>query len=163
MRFGPSGDIPNNPDLPVVIMAGAFAPRGPDAICSMLEENGWGGTWVWTVFGDHHFHPDAHEALAVASGHAALMLGGPDGRAVRVSAGDALVLPAGTGHRLMTQSPDFRVCGAYPPGQAGYSTRRAATAEDARRIAAVPLPDTDPVHGADGPVMRAWRRERAAR
>lgn len=50
-----------------------------------LEANGWGGTWVWQVFAYHHYHPNAHEALAVVSGHAELMLGGRKGQRVSVA------------------------------------------------------------------------------
>ncbi|PZX17007.1 uncharacterized protein YjlB [Palleronia aestuarii] len=152
--------VPNNPDLPVLVLRGALdAGAGPEAVTARLEKSGWGGTWVWGVFEYHHYHPNAHEALAVASGHALLMLGGPEGRTVEVSAGDVLVLPAGTGHCQIEASGDFRVCGAYPPGQEDYGTIQAEEPPDPSvrdRIAAVPLPRTDPVHGGTGPLLDAW-------
>ena len=55
-------------------------------------------------------------------------------------------------------SPDLLVVGAYPPGpdwdlyRGGSSERRQATAN----IARVPLPRTDPVGGATGPVIQYW-------
>ena len=121
--------------------------------------SGWGGTWVWRVFSYHHYHSNAHEALAVAAGRAELMLGGPGGERVGVSAGDVVVLPAGTGHRQIEASADFAVVGAYPPGQEDDEIVRAEQPHEGailERIAAVPLPRTDPVHGADGPLIRAW-------
>jgi len=159
IALAPSNDVPNNPDLPVVLYKGAFNSGGPDETCAMLKANGWTGTWVYTVFPSHHYHPDAHEALAVASGSARLQLGGPGGRTVAVEAGDALVLPAGTGHCRVAQSEDFRICGAYPPGQEGYSTRRKGEmqAGDRAAIAGVPLPETDPILGMAGPLRGIWR------
>ena len=50
---------------------------GDGPVRQLLENNGWGGTWTWRVFDFHHFHPDAFEVLAVASGGARLALGGP--------------------------------------------------------------------------------------
>lgn len=157
LRFPPSGGIPNNPVLPVVLMRQAVLGSAAD-ICARMERNGWTGTWVWSVFDYHHYHPDAHEALVVASGEATLLLGGPDGEEVTLRAGDAVILPAGTGHKRLSQSEDFRICGAYPPGQSDYTTLRAeAQAPDAPdQIAAVALPATDPVHGSEGPLLRLW-------
>ena len=49
--------------------------------------------------------------------------------------------------------------GAYPPdGQ--YDLCRGTSAEHARAldtIPRVPLPQTDPLFGADGPLTRLWR------
>ena len=157
-RFPPTGTIPNNPALPVVILRGAFTPVPPDEICERFERNGWTGTWVSTVFDYHHYHPDAHEALAVASGRAEIQLGGPDGEVFAVVPGDCLVLPAGTGHCCLSASADFRVCGAYPAGQEAYTTRRAGAhaAQDADIISRVALPVSDPVFGKGGATVRAW-------
>lgn len=158
--FPDGGSMPNNPALPVVLMPGAV-PKGTGAaaIRRLMEANGWGGTWTYTVFDYHHYHPNAHEALVCASGWADILLGGPDGRLFRVTEGDAVVLPAGTGHRRMDASADFAMCGAYPPGQENYETVRASgpyPPDDTDRIARVPLPVTDPVHGAGGPLTKAW-------
>ncbi len=159
-RFDDDGRVPNNPALPVVLMRGALgAGAPPDAVTARLEASGWGGTWVWRVFDYHHYHPNAHEALAVASGRASLMLGGPQGERVEVEAGDVVVLPAGTGHCQIEASHDFRICGAYPPGQEDYETIRAREPHKGavlERIANVARPASDPIYGADGPLMRAW-------
>jgi len=133
---------------------------GADAVRAHLEANGWGGTWVWTVYAFHHHHDEAHEALAVVSGWADITLGGPQGRTVRVQAGDVLVLPAGTGHCLVEEGDGFQVVGAYPPGAEPPAILRPdPTRHDAQaaRIASLPLPETDPVYGNGGPVVTLWR------
>ena len=72
-RFADDGAIPNNPRLPVVILKGALPPdMTPEDIGALHRRNGWGGTWVYTVFDHHHWHPDAHEALSVARGSSML-------------------------------------------------------------------------------------------
>ena len=80
-------------------------------------------------------------------------LGGPQGEAFELSAGDVLVLPAGTGHRRASAEPGFTVVGAYPAGQEDYDLLRGgdpAEPEAAHaRIAALPAPPHDPV-GGDG-------------
>ena len=68
------------------------------------------------------------------------------------------MLPAGTGHRQLEASADFAVVGAYPPGQEAYETVRAEQPHDPTtldQIAAVARPRTDPIYGADGPLMQA--------
>lgn len=156
--FAAGGGVPNNPGLPVVILRGAFAGLGRAAIRDRIERNGWTGTWFWTIFDYHHFHPDAHEALAVTAGAADLVLGGPEGRIVSVAVGDCLVLPAGTGHKRARAEAGFEVCGAYPPEQERCETLRAGEGGSniARRIAATPPPRTDPTTGAAGPLTEAW-------
>ena len=156
----PAGDqVPNNPDHPAVIARDALGGAHDDrAVRGLMERNGWGGTWTSIVFDYHHFHPDAFEALAVASGAATLMLGGPQGETVDVRAGDVMILPPGFGHRRLAMRDGFRICGAYPPGQEDYTVVRGSSGYDdgmLRQIAAVARPRTDPVWGADGALLGA--------
>lgn len=160
LEFAPGGWVPNS-RLPVVLIRGALDGASDDGeIHALYRANGWGGTWSWTVYDFHHYHSTAHEALAVATGEATLMLGGPEGREVTVRAGDLVVLPAGTGHKRLGASGDFAVCGAYPPGQEADLLKASETnwqgAEE--RITAVPTPRTDPFYGADGPLIRLWEK-----
>ena len=157
----PPGDrIPNNPRFPVLIYRGVdAAAASPDAARELFARHGWGGSWVDGVFGFHHFHSTSHEALAVVAGRATLELGGPQGEAFDVAAGDVLVLPAGTGHRRSSAEGDFTVVGAYPAGQENYDLLRGddpAEVEAARqRIAALGPPPEDPV-GGEG--LGRWSR-----
>ena len=156
----PPGDrIPNNPRFPVLVYRQLEAVTGADAARALFVEHGWGGSWVASVFDFHHFHSTSHEALACVSGSATIELGGPQGEAFEVAAGDVLVLPAGTGHRRASADAEFTVVGAYPAGQEDYDVLRGddpAEVEAAReRIAALGAPDTDPV-GGEG--ISRWQR-----
>ncbi len=107
----------------------------------------------------HHYHSNAHEVLVVVGGGARLDFGGPEGVTVEVGAGDAVVIPAGVGHRNAGSSGGFSVVGAYPRGQQAYDLR---TGEEGERpevlenIRAMPLPQTDPLFGDAGPLVRRW-------
>ena len=161
LRFESNGGIPNHPHLPALLYRGVLEDAAADEWEARFTENGWGGTWRWSVFDYHHFHPDAHEALGVASGSADIRLGGPAGETVHVEAGDLVVLPAGTGHKKETASADFQVVGAYPAGQENYSVVRASPGQEKEHLASiakVPLPETDPVLGGNGPLSQAWQR-----
>jgi len=156
----PPGDrIPNHPRFPVLLYRGVdAAAAGADAARACFAANDWGGSWVDGVFDFHHFHSTSHEVLAVVGGRATLELGGPQGRAFDVAAGDVVVLPAGTGHRRARADGGFTVVGAYPAGQEDYDLRRGddpVEVEAAReRIAALGAPPSDPV-GGDG--VAGWR------
>lgn len=64
-----------------------------------------------------------------------------------VSAGNALVLPAGTGHRRIHSTEDFLVVGAYPAGQEWDICCTAPSPEAHERIRTLPYPGRDPVMG----------------
>ncbi len=157
-RLPGDGAIPNSP-LPVLIYQGlalasdrARAERG-------FADNGWLGAWCDGIYAFQHFHSNAHEVLAIVAGSALVALGGPSGRLVTVRRGDVIVLPAGTGHANRGASPDLLVVGAYPDGMWWDLRRGSADQYDEVRanLAAVPLPRTDPVLGAAGPLTELWR------
>ncbi|WP_340024919.1 cupin domain-containing protein [Paenibacillus sp. FSL K6-1096] len=156
--FQPDGLLPNNPELPALLYKGVLNEH-PEATEQIFNNNGWLNSWVNGVFPYHHYHSNAHEVLGVVSGSASLQLGGDAGRTVRVSAGDVVVLPAGTAHKKLTASPDFRIAGAYPGGM-DYNTRQAIRDDFAAalpEIREVPLPEQDPVFGKDGPLLNLWK------
>lgn len=159
VRFNPSGGIPNNDRLPVLIYRGAIIEgvNDPAAFETLFEENGWPPIWRNGVYSFHHYHATAHEVLGFAGGRARLMLGGPAGEEFEVQAGDVVLLPAGTGHKRLNASRDFLVVGACPPNQTPDIQREAATAELLVKIKSVAVPETDPVLGIHATIYsRLW-------
>ena len=77
---------------------------------------------------------------------------------VTVRAGDAVLIPAGVGHKRISATPDLLVIGAYPGGQRADLMREGAEdkAGIRRRVARCRCPDADPVAGEDGPVAEHW-------
>ncbi|WP_434748895.1 cupin domain-containing protein [Paenibacillus amylolyticus] len=157
MYFKDDGVMPNHPNLPVLLYKGVWRSEPVRAEFN-LNRNGWGNSWVNGVYDYHHYHSNAHEVLAVMSGFVQLILGGEKGQKVYLKSGDVVVLPAGTGHKRLKASPDFRIAGAYPEGMS-YNTRTGKQGERPQvlqEIQAVPLPGTDPVYGKDGPLTKLW-------
>ncbi len=157
-RLEDAEGIPNSRLLVLVYhdVEGARAARECE---ELFARNGWLGAWVDGIYSFHHFHSTTHEVLGIVAGTASVILGGPKGGRFDVRQGDVVVLPAGTGHCNVDSSADLLVVGAYPNGMR-WDLRRGDPAERDEvlaNIAAVPLPDTDPVHGADGPLTEIWR------
>lgn len=157
------GTFPNNGKLPLFVYKNAIAipdvnPAG--AVERIFRENGWGGSWRNGIYPYHHYHSTAHEVLGVYGGNATVQLGGPNGLVIDVASGDVIIIPAGVAHKNLGSSADFRCVGAYPPGQEwdmnyGKSGERPKADQN---IAEVPLPETDPVFGQDGPLMKSWKK-----
>jgi uncharacterized protein YjlB len=160
--FRDDGLIPNN-TLPLIVRRGAIPPSAGDparAFEATFRSNGWRGTWRDSIFDYHHYHSTSHEVLGVAAGSATVRFGGEGGETIGLAAGDVVVIPAGVGHARLKASDDLLVVGAYPNGM-DYDLIRAdpAAIEAARRrIAAVPVPASDPVDGPEGPLVKLWRQ-----
>jgi uncharacterized protein YjlB len=155
-----SGDkIPNNPNLPILVYQDIFESQDPGSfVFQTVRGNNWGGCWEDGIFPYHHYHSTAHEALAVIRGEARVTLGGPQGRTVDVGRGDVVVLPAGVGHCRKKATDEFAVAGSYPPGQDWDLLRDLGSDKAAimRSIEDVPIPETDPFYGSEGPLVEIW-------
>lgn len=151
--------VPNS-RLPVLFYRRAIDPDhdAAGAFERRFAQNGWTGLWRNGVFAYQHYHTRAHEVLGIAAGSAALLIGGPGGKTLDVSAGDCIVLPAGTGHCRLEASRNFLVIGGYPPGQQADICTREPGADGLEAIAAVPLPRTDPIEGEEGALCVLWRQ-----
>lgn len=158
LRFADDGSIPNHPHYPVLHYRAVLADNADLAAAfeALFEANRWPPAWRAGVYPFHHYHATAHEAFGIARGQARLLLGGAQGREVEIAAGDALVLPAGTGHRRLSASTDFLAVGAYPRG-AQVDMQRTASVATRAAILHVPMPEADPVGGVHGPLMRLWK------
>jgi uncharacterized protein YjlB len=88
----------------------------------------------------------------VIGGEVHVKLDGPQRAVASLKPGDAVVLPAGTGHKCETSSDDFQMTGAYPSGQqwdlcTGKLGERPKVLENIRQLA---LPKQDPLYGKLG-------------
>ena len=154
--------IPNNPSLPVLIYRDIFADRIADKYNKfhhVFEINGWKGIWRNGLYDYHHFHSSSHEVLGIANGRAEIQLGGEGALTVELAAGDAIVLPAGTGHRRLSASDNLVVVGAYPAGQENYDICRRHEDYSGNILSAIAstlLPQSDPLYGLKGPLLQLW-------
>ena len=160
--IGDNGVFPNNSELPLVVLKNAIKLPDEDP-ASVVEDifnmNKWGNSWRNGLYRVHHYHSTAHEALGVYSGWVEGLFGGEDGVKLKVFAGDVIIIPAGVAHKNIGQSPDFKVVGAYPPGQSwdmnyGNPDERPQTDNNILRV---PLPLTDPVYGKEGKLLSFWK------
>ncbi len=161
IQFADDGLVPNNP-MPFLVYKGVVTlDRGePEAtIEKLFGANGWGAMWRNGVYDFLHYHATVHEVLGIARGSACVRFGGDKGKVLEIAAGDVAILPAGTGHQCLSASSDFSVVGAYPPGPPMDLQRptKEAHAKALKTIPEVRLPKSDPVRGANGPLLNLWR------
>ncbi len=161
LRLSRNGWMPNNDRLPVLIYRRAFETSSETASTMerIFQRNAWPAQWRNGVYTFHHYHSTAHEVLGFAGGSATVILGGEGGHDVSVQAGDVAVLPTGTGHCLLKASSDFLVVGAYPVDQHWDICRSAPDREAVERMRTLSFPPSDPVSGASGALVNAWRSD----
>lgn len=158
--------VPNN-RLPLVIYQQIIPPATDDPAAWLEQKfaaNQWPAQWRYGIYDYTHYHANCHELLGVFAGHARVQLGGDTGPVVEISPGDVLLIPAGVGHKALETSDDFQVVGAYPEGTHADLCRDDPTtlARNSERIAALPLPATDPVYGAQGGITTLWHNAEQA-
>lgn len=156
--FADDGDIPNS-RLELIVYDRAIDPNAGDpavAFETLFRQHGWGGSWRNGIFPFHHYHSTAHEVLGIAKGEAEVRFGGEGGKTLHVAPGNAVLIPAGVGHKRLSATPDLLVIGAYPGGQWADLMREGAEDKTGirKRIAAVKLPAEDPV---GGPMLKVWK------
>ncbi|KAI0343745.1 hypothetical protein BDW22DRAFT_1205951 [Trametopsis cervina] len=156
------GLIPNTSlqNKPLLICRGVFAPDvNPSQIEAHLKAVGvCQPQWRYTMYTTSHFHSTTHELLVVSAGNASMLFGGegnPGRVTEEVRRGDAILIPAGTAHRLLEGTDDFEMVGSYPVGASSwdmcYGHKGEEGAED--RIRALQWFKHDPLYGEDGPAL----------
>lgn len=164
LTFNDDGRIPNS-SLPLLLYKGVFAEEfiDADAMIAHFRDFGWRNAWKNGVYDYHHYHSITHEVLGVYQGNAMLQFGGENGDQIAVEAGDVVVIPAGVGHKRLSQSDDFAVVGAYPDG-CDYDILKGEPGERPEadeNIAKVQIPKNDPVYGKSEGLPHMWKRELA--
>ena len=117
LHFKPNGRVPNS-RFPVLLYRGVVTSATgvdlADAIEETFRRHDWLNNWrELGVYDYYHFHSTTHEVLGMARGHISLRLGGAGGTVVVLTAGDVLVLPAGTSHTRLEHSGDSWMVGGY--------------------------------------------------
>lgn len=159
----PDQGVPNNAFLPLIVWPQVVPDETQDVAAwfeAMFAQHGWPPQWRAGIYEYTHFHPNVHEVLGVAAGWAEVLFGGDNGRVVTLHAGDAVLIPAGIGHKQIHASDDFISVGAYPAGHVPQTWRNQPDqlAEALQRVTRVRVPDTDPLGGTEGAVMDFWHQ-----
>jgi len=161
LNFKDDGIFPNSP-LALLCYRQAIITdaRDPASIFEKrFAENDWTNSWRDGVYSFPHYHSTSHEVLGVCRGAATLRFGGQRGRNIEVRAGDVIVIPAGVAHENIDASNNFGVVGAYPSGRE-WDLLRGLPGERPKadhNIAALPMPENDPIYGIEGPLRRVWK------
>ena len=116
--------------------------------------------WRYTMYSTTHYHSTTHEVLAISNGKAKLCFGGeenPESYEAVFEKGDVIVVPAGVGHRLMTDlEGGFEMVGSYPKGKQWDMCYGTKEEEDKiKGIANLAWFEKDPIYGDEGPVHDA--------
>jgi uncharacterized protein YjlB len=155
------GNFPNNGHLALLVYRNVFRLEGHDearSIEELLESNGWSNAWRDGIYDYHHYHSITHEVLVVIQGSARIQFGGPSGISLMVNAGDVIIIPAGVAHKNLGGEENFKCVGAYPNGM-DYDMNYGKPEERAKadqNIKNVPLPESDPIFGMSGPLIKEW-------
>jgi len=158
------GVFPNNRFLSLLVYRKVFLVSDEGSLIKeIFESNGWTNSWENGVYDFHHYHSTAHEVLGILSGSARIQFGGAAGISLLLEQGDVVIIPAGVAHKNLGSDDQFKCVGAYPEGQEydmnyGKESERPKADEN---IGKLPLPETDPVYGVNGPLVKNWEAEAA--
>ena len=154
------GAFPNN-SLPIVLYPKVLKlPRlfTGLAIRRLFQKNDWGNNWQQGIYTYHHYHSITHEVLGICRRETLLLLGGEQGTTVFIEEGDVLVIPAGVAHMNLGKEKDVICVGGYPNGRdydMNYGKQGERPGAD-ENIGSVSLPQTDPVFGKKGGLLKIW-------
>lgn len=156
------GTFPNS-RLPVVLYKNGAEDQDDLArfFKRLFKKNNWYNSWKAGIFPYHHYHSITHEVMGVCSGSTVLQLGGESGKQMKIETGDVLIIPAGVAHKNLKEENAVACIGAYPDGR-DYDMNYGKAGERPeadKRIALVPLPDGDPLLGAEAGIVKAWRKD----
>ncbi|HBI09061.1 MAG TPA: cupin [Franconibacter pulveris] len=159
----PSGGVPNNP-LPLLLYRQVMPEDARDSAAwfeAVFDKNDWPPRWRYPVFTYTHFHTNTHEVLGIYAGEADIQLGGETGPVVHLKRGDAVLIPAGVGHKQIRASDDFMAVGAYPPHLSPdkYLDQPEQLQETLKNVAQVAIAHSDPLFGSAGGLLEAWNRQ----
>lgn len=158
-----NGYFPNN-EFPVLIYKKVLhLPRLRNKAAEIIQHiflrHGWSNSWKDGIYDFHHYHSNTHECLGVAMGSAVVIIGGPGGKRIKISAGDVMILPAGVAHRCISQTENFYCVGAYPSGKE-FDINTGSVEEYKKAVSKIrklPIPRYDPVNGKAGTLKAYWR------
>jgi uncharacterized protein YjlB len=159
-QLKPNDGTPNS-WLPLLLVRGAVGATESEAT-TLLERNGWVGTWIYTIYPFWHFHTKGHEVLIGVAGSALIGFGSVDGIEVEMKPGDLALIPAGVGHKRIRGDDGFQVAGGYPVGQSGNIVRPGELElhEVEQALSLLSLPESDPLTGESGGLLDHWRQFR---
>lgn len=155
------GDFPNNGLLPLMIYRNALQLPLNDrdkTVIETFESNGWINAWTNGIYNYHHYHSNTHEVLGIIQGSVRVQFGGPSGISLLLEEKDVVIIPAGVAHKSLSDDDEVVVVGAYPAGHTydmNYGKKHERPRADSN-IRNTPLPETDPVYGINGPLIKNW-------
>ena len=150
--FQNDGIIPNN-TLPILIYKNVL-----QDFDTTFKKNGWTNNWKDIILPYDHFHSNTHEVLGLAEGTAKLKIGGENGIELLVETGDVIIMPAGVGHYSLDNSMKYQFIGGYPNGS-DWNLKTSLEEDNniLSEIANIPIPNTDPLFGSNGPLFDYWK------
>jgi uncharacterized protein YjlB len=105
------GLTPNHPCWPLLVLwCVVRLPRSLDPAVvfeGIFARNGWTDGWRDGVYDHLHYHSRIHEVMGLRAARAKVRFDGKHGRTFKLSAGDVVILPAGSGRKCIAASRRF--------------------------------------------------------